>query len=180
MKNSVILRSVQVALMAVFIAVCAFVTIPFPVPFTLQTLGVYLTLLLLKGKRGTCAIALYILLGVCGVPVFSSFGSGAGYLLGPTGGYLLGFILLGGFTILTEALCKKSLSPYLTLSIGTLLCYAIGTVWFVFFTHTSPLQGILLCTLPYVLPDALKLIIAVQVAKRLEKTKILNNNSKNN
>ncbi len=174
MKKSTIYKTAQVALMAVFIAVCAWITIPSPVPFTMQTFGVYLTLLLLGGKRGTCSILLYILLGAVGIPVFSAFGSGIGYLLGPTGGYIFGFILLGVFYILTEKLLKKASYSLITLGIGTLLCYITGTVWFTLSTDTSLTQALFLCTLPYVIPDALKLFVALQVSEKLRKINILN------
>ncbi len=174
MKKSTIYKTAQVALMAVFIAVCAWITIPSPVPFTMQTFGVYLTLLLLGGKRGTASILLYILLGAVGLPVFSSFGSGAGYLLGPTGGYIFGFILLGLFYTLTEKSLRKASYSLITLGIGTVLCYTTGTVWFVLSTGTSLTQSLLLCTLPYVIPDALKLFTAYYVSKRLRKIRVLN------
>lgn len=157
--------------MAVFIAVCAWITIPSPVPFTMQTFGVYLTLLLLGGRRGTCSILLYILLGTVGVPVFSAFGSGIGYLLGPTGGYISGFILLGVFFMLTEKLLKKPSYSLIALGIGTLLCYTAGTVWFTLSTDTSLTQSMLLCTLPYIIPDTIKLLIALHTANRLKQSK---------
>ena len=80
------------ALTAAIIAVCAWITVPGPVPFTMQTFGVFLALRLLGGKRGSISVALYILLGAAGLPVFSGFKAGIGVLIGPTGGYILGFI----------------------------------------------------------------------------------------
>ena len=76
----------QIGMMTALMAVCAWITVPFTIPFTLQTFGVFVTLRLLEGRRGTFAIALYILLGAVGVPVFSGFGAGGGVLAGPTGG----------------------------------------------------------------------------------------------
>jgi len=88
----------RVALMTAILAVCGWITIPLPepmVPFTLQTFGVFLCLLLLGGRDGTLAIAAYLLLGAVGAPVFSSFRGGLGVLLGSTGGYLTGFLAMG-------------------------------------------------------------------------------------
>ena len=82
----------QVGMMTALLVVCAWVTIPFTIPFTLQTFGVFMSLRLLGGRRGTAAIGLYILLGIAGVPVFSGFGAGFGVIAGPTGGYLIGYI----------------------------------------------------------------------------------------
>ena len=87
----------RVALMTAILAVCGWITIPLPepmVPFTLQTFGVFLCLLLLGGRDGTLAIAAYLLLGAVGAPVFSSFRGGLGVLLGSTGGYLTGFLAI--------------------------------------------------------------------------------------
>ncbi|MBQ1892315.1 MAG: biotin transporter BioY, partial [Firmicutes bacterium] len=82
-----------IALCAVLLAVCSWISIPFTVPFTLQTFAVFCTLLILGGKRGTVAVAVYILMAAVGLPVLSGFRGGAGALLGTTGGYILGFIL---------------------------------------------------------------------------------------
>ena len=81
------------ALFAALLAVCAWISIPAgDVAFTLQTFGVFLTLLLLGGKRGTVSISVYLLLGAVGLPVFSGFRGGIGTLLGVTGGYMVGFL----------------------------------------------------------------------------------------
>ena len=80
-----------IAICAAIICVCAWITVPATVPFTLQVLGVFLSIRLLGGKKGTAAVAVYILLGMVGLPVFSGFQAGAGVLLGPTGGRSIQF-----------------------------------------------------------------------------------------
>ena len=80
------------ALFTVLLAVCAWITVPLTVPFTLQTFGVFAALGTLGGRRGTYAVAAYLLLGLAGLPVFSGFRGGPGVLLGTTGGYILGFL----------------------------------------------------------------------------------------
>ena len=77
---------VLIALFAALMALCAWVTVPYAVPFTMQTFGVFLALLLLGGKRGTICMAVYLLLGAVGLPVFSGFRGGVGALVGSTGG----------------------------------------------------------------------------------------------
>ena len=71
-------------------AICAWITIPAAVPFTMQTFAVFLTAGLLGGKRGTIVVLVYLLLGAVGLPVFSGFAGGLGYMTGVTGGYLVG------------------------------------------------------------------------------------------
>lgn len=174
MKKSAIYKTVQIALMTVFIAVCAWITIPSYVPFTLQTFGVYLSLLLLGGKKGFVSILLYILLGAAGLPVFSGAGSGFGYILGPTGGYLFGFVLCSLLFVIAEAAAKEKIKNFAVLGAGTLLCYAAGTLWFMLSTNTDFIKSFLVCALPFAIPDTIKLVLALHLAKRLKKITALN------
>ena len=75
-------RIVYTGIFAVLLAVCSWISIPTVIPFTLQTFAVFLTVLLLGGKQGTISIFIYLLLGAVGIPVFSNFGAGLGYLFG--------------------------------------------------------------------------------------------------
>ena len=86
---------VYIALGAVLISICSWISIPTTVPFTMQTFAEFFVLSALGGKRGTVAIIVYILLGAVGIPVFSNFTSGIGILLGNTGGYIVGFVFMG-------------------------------------------------------------------------------------
>jgi len=81
-----------IAIFAVLIAICSWISIPMTVPFTLQTFGVFMAVGVLGGKRGSLAVLVYILLGAIGVPVFAGFSGGFGILLNNTGGYIIGFL----------------------------------------------------------------------------------------
>ncbi len=172
MKNTRIFKIVAVALMAVCIALCAFISVPSPVPFTMQSFGIYLTLSLLGSKKGTASIALYIFLGAAGLPVFSHFGAGVGYLLSPTGGFIIGFLLCGVVCIISDLILKEKSNKALALVLGTLTFYLVGTLWFMVSTDTNLADSFLVCTLPFVIPDALKLILALQISKRLLRIKL--------
>ena len=74
---------VRIALFAVVIAICSWLSIPAAVPFTLQTFGIFLTVAVLGGKRGTMAVTLYLLMGIVGIPVFAGFTGGVGRLFSP-------------------------------------------------------------------------------------------------
>lgn len=167
---------VLIALFAVFMTLCAWISIPAVVPFTLQSFGVFLALSLLGGKRGTAVLALYLLLGLVGLPVFSHFTSGVGVLLGPNGGYMMGWLLMGAVTWLTERLgFSKASWRVLSLVVGQILCYAVGTAWFmmVYAQQTGSVgfgTALLWCVVPFLLPDAAKLLLALWVTKRLKKT----------
>ena len=168
----------RVALMTAILAVCGWITIPLPepmVPFTLQTFGVFLCLLLLGGRDGTLAIAAYLLLGAVGAPVFSSFRGGLGVLLGSTGGYLTGFLAMGllywALTARGEGGTKRKL---LACALGLLLCYAFGTAWFlVVYTNAKgaiSLAAVLgMCVIPYIIPDVIKIIVALSLTGALKR-----------
>ncbi len=164
-----------IALFAALIAACSWISVPTTIPFTLQTLGVSLTVGLLGGKRGTMAILLYLLLAAVGVPVLAGFTGGAGVLLGGTGGYLLGFLLTG----LTVWLLEKKLGKRLwVLAVGMMLglafCYLFGTLWYMaVYLQTGEPVGFWVamswCVFPYLLPDLLKVALALLLTVRLRK-----------
>lgn len=159
-----------IALMAVVITLCSWISVPAAVPFTMQTFAVFCALLLLGGRRCTLAVALYILLGAFGLPVFSGFKGGIGALLGPTGGYIVGFLLCALLYLLLEGKIKD----IVLLIIGNLVCYLFGTIWFVY-VYSSGGKAIsfgaalMLCVVPYLLPDAIKMLLAFIVARRVKK-----------
>lgn len=94
LSHTKVLDLAYIALMVALMAICAWITLPIgPVPFTMQTFAVFAALGLLGGRRGTLAVVVYLLLGAVGLPVFSGFNSGLSALLGPTGGYLVGFLV---------------------------------------------------------------------------------------
>ena len=82
----------EVALFSAILVVCAFVSIPAPVPFTMQTFGVFLSAVLLGPKKGSLVVLIYLLLGAIGLPVFSGARAGIGTIFGQTGGYITGFL----------------------------------------------------------------------------------------
>ena len=170
------LSTKDLALTALFVAVmavCSWISIPATVPFTLQTFGVFISIGLLGGKRGTLAILIYLLLGAIGLPVFSGFTGGIGHLLGPTGGYIIGFIFSALLMWLAERLFGKSV-PVLAASMiaGLIVCYAFGTAWFMsVYTKNTGEIGLMTalgwCVFPYIIPDVAKIVLAVILTKRL-------------
>ncbi len=150
---------------ASLIAVCAWLAVPVgQIAVTMQIFGVFLTLLVLGGGKGTAACAVYLFMGALGLPVFSGFQGGPGVLLGPTGGYLWGFLLLG----LCYWVLKKPLGDILSLILGLAVCYGCGTVWFYLIYGGSLWSVVLNCVIPYLLPDGVKMIMAVAVSKRIK------------
>lgn len=163
------------ALMAVIIAVCSWISIPTTVPFTLQTFGVFMAVGLLGGKKGTISVLVYILLGAVGVPVFAGFSGGVGVLFGTTGGYIVGFLLSGlVYWAMTAAFGEKLPIMIVAMVLGLIVCYAFGTAWFmiVYAKNTAPI-GLMTalgwCVFPFIIPDCIKIALAVVLTKQLKK-----------
>lgn len=164
-----------IALFTALIAVCSWITIPAAVPFTLQTFAVFLALGLLGGRRGTLSVLVYIILGAIGVPVFSNFKGGLGALFGNTGGYIIGF-LVASIVIwaLTHFLGNKTASLTLSMVVGLLVCYAFGTAWFMLvYMNTKDAVSLITvlswCVIPFIIPDLIKIILALLLTKRLKR-----------
>lgn len=172
------LRTRDLAYISVFaalIAVCAWIAVPTPwnVSYTLQTMAVFLAVGLLGGKRGTLAVAVYLLLGAAGLPVFSNFTGGAGALLGTTGGYLVGFLFSALLVWALERFAAGRLwAQALAMVLALLVCYAFGTAWFmaVYMRAKGAVSlGAVLgwCVVPYIVPDLVKIALALLLARRL-------------
>ena len=165
---------VYVAIGAALITVGAWITIPTTVPFTLQTFAVFAVLLLLGGLRGTMAVLVYIMLGAVGVPVFSGFNSGFGVLLGSTGGYIIGFIFMGLlYMLFMKLLGEKQSVKIAALLVGLAVCYAFGTAWFMYvYIGSKGPVGVMTvlgwCVVPFIVPDLVKMAVAVLVARRVK------------
>lgn len=101
------LDMVYIAIFAVIIAVCSWISVPMVVPFTLQTFGVFAPSAC-SAVKGTLSVLIYVLLGAVGVPVFAGFSSGIGTLFGVTGGYIMGFIFTALIYWLITAIFGKS------------------------------------------------------------------------
>lgn len=166
---------VFIALFAVLIAVCAWISIPSIVPFTMQTFAVYLTLNFLGGKRGTVSVCVYLLLGLIGVPVFSNFNAGPGALFGATGGYMIGWIFSGLVMWLLEKMHgNKIWVQAVSMVVGLVVCYIMGTAWFMFvYAHNTGPVGLWTvlgwCVFPFIIPDMVKLGLALWLSQRLKK-----------
>lgn len=168
-------KLILVSLFAALMAVSAWIAIPAAVPVTLQTLMVFLAVGLLGGKYGTISVAVYIALGALGLPVFSGFRGGFGALISNTGGYIIGF--LGAtliFWLITRFFGTKTVTISIAMAAGQLVCYIIGTAWFmVVYTQSSgpvTLWSVLSwCVLPFIIPDAVKIAFAVLLTIRIKK-----------
>lgn len=159
------------ALMCALLAVCAQIVIPLPgVPLSMALFAVHLCALLLGPSRAAASMLAYLLLGVCGLPVFAGFASGPAALFGPTGGFLLSYPLC---VLATGRLCGGAEASFARRTLaalsGLFVCSALGVLWFMFYSGTPMTPAALLWWLLYLPGDLIKIFLAVFLAKRLEK-----------
>ncbi len=173
MKTKTTRELALIAMGAALIAVCSWIAVPTAIPFTLQTFAVCLVTALFGWKMGLWTVAVYLLLGAVGAPVFSGFKGGLAALLGTTGGYLVGFLftaLVVGISV--DRFGRKLPVLIISMALGILLCYTFGTAWFVLvYTRSkgsiSVGTALAWCVLPYLLPDAVKIALASFLTGRL-------------
>ena len=164
---------VMLALFTSVICITSFIAIPlFGVPITLQSFGIAMALFMLGGARATATVLVYIAIGAVGLPVFSGFGGGLGVLLGPTGGFIVGFLVLTVvYHLFTTVFGSAEWSKILGYTVGHVLMYTLGALWFfLFFGDGAGFFKILLITvIPFIIPDAVKMILAYTLSNRLNK-----------
>ena len=163
------------ALMAAAMCVLGPLTVPIgAVPISLANFVICLTAWLLGPKFGTLSVAVYLLIGLVGVPVFSGYGAGIAKLAGPTGGYLVGYLLLafiGGLFI--EKSKGQPVVSGIGLVLGDAACYVLGTIWFMVLTGLDLPTSLTYCVIPYlpggVIKIALASLLTIQLDKRMPK-----------
>lgn len=162
-----------IAIFSVLMAICSWISIPMTVPFTLQTFAVFMAVGLLGGKRGTLSVLIYILLGAVGVPVFAGFTGGVGVLLNSTGGYIVGFLFSALVMWGVERLFgRKPVVQIISMILGLIVCYALGTIWFmVVYTKNTGAVGLGTvlgwCVIPFIIPDLVKIVLAFVLSRVL-------------
>ncbi|WP_163335876.1 biotin transporter BioY [Desulfopila sp. IMCC35008] len=166
--SSQLQMTVYSSLMAALIAVGAFIAVPVgPVPIVLQNLFVMLAALLLGRKWGLASIGLYLLAGICGLPVFSGGGAGLGHFFGPTGGYLIGYIpaafVIGFVADKTGSLVFRAAA----LIAGAALVYLFGVSWLKIATGMTLAKTMAVGMLPFLIGDAVKIVAALFISKAL-------------
>ena len=172
------LTTYQMAVTAVRAAVLCVLgplTVPIgAVPISLANFVICLTAWLLGPKFGTLSVVIYLVLGAIGIPVFSGYGAGLAKLAGPTGGYLVGYLLLafiGGMFI--EKSKGNPVISAVGLVLGDAACYVLGTIWFMVLTGLDLPTSLTYCVIPYLPGDVIKIVLAslltIQLDKRMPK-----------
>ena len=161
--------TVYASLLASLIAAGAYLTIPIgPVPIVLQNLFVFLAGLLLGPRWGLASVGVYLLAGALGLPVFAGGLGGIGRFVGPTGGYLVGFIpavyVIGW---ITEKLETRVVFDVAAMILGSMIIYFFGIIWLKTLTGMTLKKTLIIGMVPFIPGDILKIAAAVPIAKAL-------------
>lgn len=167
-------RTFELMLCALFAALSAIlsqIAIPIgPVPITLTHISIFMAAGLLGPRYGAISQIIFVLLGAVGMPVFSGFAGGMGIVLGPRGGFIIGYIacaFVTGFII--KRFGKSMTMLILAMYAGWVVTYVFGTLWFMYVTHMNLIAALSYCVLPFLLGDIPKTILSAILIKRLEK-----------
>lgn len=176
MKSLTLKGMILAAVFAALTGILTQIQIPVDmVPINLALFSVFLAGALLGHKYGALAMVVYVLLGAVGLPVFSGFSGGLHKLVGPTGGYIVGYVacaFLVGFLSRRWSLRFTMLA--IAMILGTLACYALGTAWFMIVTGRDLATSLGLCVIPFLPGDAAKILLAALLAGRLRAPLVAN------
>ena len=178
-NRSNVYKLAQVAVITAVMCVLAPMAIPIgPVPISLTNFVIYLALYVLGTKMGTVSFICYLILGTVGLPVFSGFTGGLGKLMGPTGGYLIGFIPMALIAGLFIEKFDSKVMHFVGMALGTIVCYAFGTAWFCYLAGVGLHKALAACVIPFLPGDTIKIVISLFVGpilvKALTKAHLLN------
>ena len=162
-------QMVLAAMMAALISAGSQIAIPLPlVPINLALLAVFAAGFALEKRWAMAAVLLYLGMGAVGLPVFSGFRGGPGHLLGPTGGYLLGYLLTAGIVSELAPWADSFIKRALICALGVAACYLCGTLWLMWLTGKGLQEVLGFAVLPFLPGDALKCLAAAFLAPRLK------------
>jgi len=157
------------SLYAALTAVLAQIALPIGlVPINLATLAVLLAGVVLGAELGALSQLIYLLLGACGAPVFAFFSGGLGILTGPTGGFIVGYVVAAWLVgIITAGSINSRGRLLLGLIVGACSYFALGSIWFMLSTAASWQQTAAVCVLPFLPGDVAKIAAVMSLAPRL-------------
>ncbi len=168
MKNSETKMLTVSALFAALIAILSQIQIPVqPIVFNLAVLAVFMAGIMLPPLYAFASVVIYIMLGAVGLPVFAGFMGGVGALVGVTGGYIFGYMAIAVITSFGARCNKNAVVTAFFMATGLLLCYALGTAWFMFVTGTGVFGALSACVIPFIVPDIAKGVFAYILGKML-------------
>ena len=170
-NNKAVLNLTMIALFVSFTAVCAQISIPLPftpVPRNLALIMVFMSGYIMGSAKGAISPIIYVLLGCVGAPVFAGFQGGLGIIIGSTGGYVVGYIAASFIVGLFVKNKRGAITVGLSMTSGLIACYFSGTLWFMISTKTNLLDALLMCVIPFLFGDILKIFLSVILSQRIK------------
>lgn len=172
-NNLSITNMALMAIMTAITCILAPLALPIPispVPISLTNLVIYFSIYLLGTSRATISYIIYLLLGMVGLPVFSNYTGGLQKLAGPTGGYIIGFIFMTIIAgIIIDKFPKNVILQFLGMILGTIVCYAFGTIWLAYLAKLSFKSALFAGVIPYIPGDIIKMLLALTIGATLKK-----------
>ena len=159
------------ALMSALLCLLAPISIPIgPVPITLSIFIIYIISYILDANSALISVFIYLLIGIVGLPVFAGYKSGLGVILGPSGGYLISYLIV----VYISSYCNhkyyyNKILQLLFMFIALILCYVCGTIWFSIFKKMTFIESLFICVFPFIITDVIKIIAACMLGNEIRK-----------
>ncbi len=169
-------KMILIALFAATTIVCAQLIVPLPfipIPFSLSIVAVFTCGAVLDKKSAVLSQIIYILLGICGLPVFSGLSGGLQKIVGPTGGYIMAYPVMVFIIAYILEKTNKNNILYLAVAMGAGLsvCYIFGSVWLAFIQKINLMEAVVMGVVPFILLDVVKIAISASFVLALHKSK---------
>lgn len=170
-KKTSVYKLTAIALMTAVLCVLAPLSVPIgPVPVSLATFVIYLFVYIFGTGMSTASVAVYLLIGLIGIPVFSGYTAGVARLAGPTGGFLVGYLLVtivGG--LILDKIKRNVLMGVAAFLVSTILLYALGTAWYIVLLGGTIAEALMVCMVPFIGVDIVKMVAAAAVGAVIRK-----------
>ena len=162
MKKTTVYQMTAMALMAALMCVVGPMSVPIgPIPISFTNFVIYLAVWLLEGQAAAVSYCVYLLIGIVGLPVFSGYSGGLGKLVGPTGGYLIGFIFMAMIcSLVTRRINYQAAWSMAGMAAATAVAYGFGTAWFMIQAKTTLGYALATCVIPFLPGDLVKIVVA--------------------
>ncbi len=176
-RKSFVYKMTMIGLMAAVICILGPLSIPVGlVPVSFTNLAIFFTIYILGTKNAVMSLLIYLLIGLAGAPVFSGFSGGLSKLLGPTGGYIIGFIFMALISgVFIDRFIDKWFLCVLGMVSGTLACYTLGTAWLSFQADMAIPAAIGIGVVPFIPGDIIKILFVAIIGPRIRQRLIRNN-----
>ena len=159
------------ALMSALLCLLAPISIPIgPVPITLSIFIIYIISYILDANSALISVFIYLIIGIVGLPVFAGYKSGLGVILGPSGGYLISYLVVVYISsYYNNKYYYNKILQLLFMFITLILCYVCGTIWFSIFKKMTFIESLFICVFPFIITDVIKIIAACMLGNEIRK-----------